>query len=83
MNSTDEIKKNIERLFRKNPNIHINIRMTKPKIELKNDPAKIKGVYPNFFVIEESSSGYKRIHSIRYIDIVPGYIEIVELGPVV
>ena len=66
-------------LYETNPAIHINISMSHPKIHLENDPAVIKGIYPNIFCIEEYSSGYPQCHTLLYADVLTNQIEIVEL----
>lgn len=79
MNSVDVIKEKIEVLYKTNPNIHIDITMTSPKVRLKDEPVVIKGVYKNFFQIEEKSSGLARLRTHPYCDIITKRIEIREL----
>ena len=56
MTSLNIIKSKIQRLYKTNPDIHINVAITSPKVNLKNEPVVIKGVYPHIFQIEERGS---------------------------
>lgn len=80
MTTLDIIKNKIRYLYENNPNIHMNVTINHPKIELKNDPAVIKGVYSHIFRIEEYSKGVPQSHTIQYTDIMTKRIEIVELA---
>lgn len=80
MNALDVIKYKIKKLYNTNPNIHVNVSITRPKVVLKNEPATIKNIYPHIFQIEEHSSGTPRCHTLQYSDILTKQIEIVELG---
>lgn len=73
------IKNAIAKLYQSNPHIHVNISMTHPKLLLKNDPAVIKGIYPYVFRIEEYSTGVAKCHTLQYVDVLTGKIEISEL----
>ncbi len=79
MNSLDSIKKQIAFLYKNHPDIHVNIAITHPRVNLQNDPARITGVYPNVFMIEKKSSGFTKRHSLQYSDILTKQIEIVEI----
>ncbi len=79
MTSLDIIKSKIQKLYKTNPNIHINVAMTRPKVELKNEPVVIKGVYPHVFQIEEQSSGFLRRYTLQYTDVLLHQIDILEL----
>lgn len=80
MSTVDYIKSEINRLYKTNPNIHININMSRPKLTVAATPAVIKGVYPNIFRIEENVSGHPRCHSIQYTEVLIGQVGIPELG---
>ena len=80
MTSLDIIKSKIQRLYKSNPNVHINVAITSPKINLKNEPVVIKGVYPHIFQIEEGSSRSPKCHTLQYTDVLLHHIDIVELG---
>ena len=79
MSSLDLIKTKIKTLYETNPQIHVNISISHPKLNLQNDPATITGVYQNVFRIEEYSSGSPKYHTLQYTDIFTKQIEIVEL----
>lgn len=82
MTSLDIIKSKIQKLYKTNPNIHINVAMTSPKVNFKNEPVVIKGVYPNIFRIEERSTGSPKCHTLQYTEVLLHHIEIVELGEI-
>lgn len=79
MNSLDIIKAKIQKLYKTNPNIHINVSITNPKLNLKNEPVVIKAIYPHIFQIEEKSSGLPKTHILQYTDVLQHYIDIIEL----
>ncbi len=81
MADSEIIKRKIKILYEKNPNIHVNVSITHPKIDLKNSPAIIKSVYPHFFLIEENSSGTAKTHTLKYSDIISKQVEIIEMSP--
>lgn len=53
----ESIKAAIKHLYETNPNIHIDVVLSRPRLEFNYDPVVIKGCYPNVFRIEETSSG--------------------------
>lgn len=75
----ETIKRHIRKLYETDPHIHMNVTMRHPKVDVKNAPAVIKGVYPNIFQVEEDGDGYSRIHLWQYNDILIGRVEILEL----
>ncbi len=79
MNSIESIRNKVRKLYETDPHIHVNIKMSHPKINAENRPAEIKGVYPHIFRLEENDSGHTRIHSVQYTDILIGNISISEL----
>jgi len=79
MTSLDIIRDNIKKLYETNPNIHIDVAITSPKVNLKNQPVVIKGVYPHIFQIEETSSGSPKCHTLQYADVLLHHIDILEL----
>lgn len=80
MSSIVSIKNEVKRLFETNPNIHISVKMSRPKLNVSCRPAVIKGVYPNIFRVEENSDGHLKCHSLQYSEILTGQIEISELA---
>ena len=79
MLTINTIKSGIAELYRKGEPIHVNVSLSHPKVSLKNDLARIVGVYPYVFRIEEKSSGAAKCHTLQYSDILTGNIEIIEL----
>ena len=79
MTTLDIIKSKIQKLYATNPNIHINVTLTRPKVNLKNEPVVIEGVYPHIFQIKEKSSGSPKTHTLQYTDVLLQHIEILEL----
>lgn len=77
--TTDKIRAYIKKLYSTKPNIHMNINMTHPKVQQNNVSATIKGVYPHFFMVEESENAEHRSHTLTYSDVLTGLIEIKEL----
>ncbi len=80
MTELNLIKNKITRLYETNPDIHMNISISAPKISLTNAKATIIEVYPNLFRIKESSTGIDRTHIIPYTDILTKHIQISELN---
>ncbi len=79
MSTLDLIKAQIRNLYETNPNIHISISLTHPRISFTNDPVTIKGVYSHVFRIEEMSSGVPKCHALQYTDILTGQVKIEEM----
>ncbi|MBQ7338802.1 MAG: hypothetical protein IJW40_10190 [Clostridia bacterium] len=79
MNTVEHIKSKIMRLYQTNPNIHINVKMTHPKVIVEGTPAKIVGAYKNIFQIEEHDSGHLNRHTFQYGDVLIGQVVITEL----
>ena len=73
------VRTKIKELYQINPNIHVNVSMTRPKIAVRNSPAIIKAVYEHVFQIQECSPEGNRIHTVQYSDICTKQIEIIEL----
>lgn len=79
MPAVDLIRDKIAKLYETNPNIHVNVSLTHPKLCLINVPAVIRGVYPHIFRIEEQSDGASKCHTLQYNDVLTRRIEIIEL----
>lgn len=79
MNTLDYIKKEIKAFYDNKQEIHINISISHPKVELTRNPAKITGVYSNLFRIEEYSKGSPATHTVKYSELLTKQIEIVEI----
>lgn len=80
MTSLEDIKKRIMRLYKTDPNIHINVELQRPRISLKDRPVVIKGVYPHIFQIEEQGIAFPKRYTLQYADVLLNHIEIMELG---
>ena len=79
MDNLKYIKSEIERLYKTNPNIHITVKLARPKVIVKGTSAVITGVYRNIFQIEENDSGHPTRHTFQYGDVLIGHISIAEL----
>lgn len=82
MANIEYIKRKIKKLYETNPNVHINVKLTHPKLTVNTTPAVIKGVYPNIFRIEENISGHPRCHTVQYTEVLLGQVNISELGQI-
>ena len=81
MDYIEQIKNGIERLYKNNPNIHISVCKTHPKIIVEAQPAKIIGVYKNIFQVQECKFGkIPARHTFKYCDIFIGQVIIEELN---
>ena len=81
MDTMDYIKSGIEKLFKTNPNIHISVSRTHPKVIVDASPAKIVGVYKNIFQVEECEGGKMPTrHTFQYGDVLIGQVTIEELN---
>lgn len=76
MSDLSILKQTIKDLFHTNPNIHVNVSISRPKISLENQEAKIISVYPNIFIIESGGNQY----TIKYLDLFTKNVEILELS---
>ena len=82
MTLLDIIKSKIQKLYKINPNIHINVSLTSPRVHLKNEPVVIKGVYPHIFQIEERTTGSPKSHTFQYTDVLQRNVEILEMDEI-
>lgn len=80
MTTLDLIKAKVKALYKSSPDIHITAVLQNPKISFENTPAKITGVYPHIFRIEEHSSGVPKCHTLQYTDILTSQVIIPELN---
>ena len=77
LSQINQVKSNIESLYKKNQTIHILFR--KNKVTTENE-AQITGVYPNFFGIKTISTNTNTVKSVQYIDIILDNVSITELS---
>ena len=73
------IRQRIRERYQSNPQIRINVSITKPKLQLNYVSVKITGVYAHIFQIEETSSGQAKRHTLQYTDVLTHNIEILDL----
>jgi len=76
MSDLTALKQTINGLYKTKPYIHINVSISRPKVHLENQEARIVAVYPNFFIIEADGKQY----SIKYLDLFTNSIDIPEVG---
>lgn len=79
MNTVEYIKSEIKRIYETNPNIHISVKLTRPRLTIEGAPVTIVGVYKNIFQIEESDKGRTNSHAFQYGDVLTGQVVIEEL----
>ena len=79
MNSLTAIKQSVTHLYKTHPHIHVNVSLTQPKIQLKNHPVTITGVYPNIFRVEDRTGDSTSTHIVQYVELMMGHVEIKEL----
>ena len=80
MDYIEQIKSGIEELYRNNPNIHISVSKTHPKIIVGASLAKIVGVYKNIFLVEECEGGKMPTrYTFQYGEVLIGQVKIEEL----
>ncbi len=75
----ERLKKQIKELYETNPIIHLDVVLSRHKFPIKNAEAKIKGVYPHIFQVEENANGLIKCHTIQYTDLLIGNIVISEI----
>ena len=75
MKTVDRIRAEIVKLYRTDPNIHIDVSMNRPRVRISNQEARIKSVYPHIFNIETQGKCY----SVQYTEILTKNVRIVEL----
>ena len=81
MNPLEAIRSKVMTLRERDPHVHVNVSITRPKVSIRNDPAGILDIYPNVFRLRECHGGTEKIHTVKYSDILTGQIEIIELDP--
>lgn len=72
------LRERIRRRFQSDPVIRVNVRLTRPKVQLENVEARIVGVYRHIFQVEETSGEHRR-HTLQYADVLLGSVEIIGL----
>ena len=78
MNPLEAIREKMKRLKDKDPNIHVNVTISRPKIRLDNTPAQILDIYPNVFRLRDIAQD--KLYTVKYSDILTRQVEIIELS---
>ena len=79
MSALDYIKSEIKRLYETNPDIHIDIKMSRPRITVNSSAAVIKGIYPSIFRVEAKDGEHSGCYSLQYTDVLVGHVSIAEI----
>ena len=58
----------------------MNVNISHDKLHLKKHPVTITAVYPNISRIEDRTGNDIRQHTIQYVELMMGHVEIVELN---
>ncbi len=82
MNSIDIIKSGLQSLYKTNPDIHVNVSLNTPIINLINRSVILIGVYPHIFRVEDHYGGRCEQYTLQYVDVLTKNIEILELNEV-
>lgn len=76
MMTIEEIRLAVQRLFERDPVIHVDVSVNRPKIRIEDQEARITGVYRNIFQIEAEGKSY----TLQYADVLMGSVKISELA---
>ena len=79
MDYLDSIRSGIEALYKTNPNVHINVKLARPKVILEDVSVVIVGVYRNIFQVEGKDGGRPTRYTFQYGDVLIGHVVIREL----
>ncbi len=79
MDTIDTIRSRIRSLYETNPAIHVNVTISAQKIDLRNRPVVLSGVYPHVFRIEDRADGKPVHYTLQYADVLTKNVEIMEL----
>lgn len=79
-NRLEIVKAKIERLFQSDPHIHITVTGTSPRIDVRNQPAEIVGIYKNLFRIKVDDGSAKHFHTLPYTDLLTDKVTVREIG---
>lgn len=86
LSSLTDIRNKVQFLYRTHPNVHVNVHVRHPRMPrqtLTDLPVVIKGVFPNVFQIEDTSTGIPKLYMHQYNEIATKEIEIIELEDLV
>lgn len=76
MATLDGIRMQIYRFYKSGSRIHITTQQASSKTESSDFFARITGVYPHLFIIEENSLGTPKTHTFQYTDIITGRVRV-------
>ena len=82
LSSLTDIRSKVQFLYKTHPNVHVNVQVRYPRTPrqtLAGIPVVIKGVFPNVFQIEDTSSGIPKLYMHQYNEIATKEIEIIEM----
>ncbi len=82
LSSLTDIRRKVQFLYKTHPNVHVNVQVRYPRTSRQNlagIPVVIKGVFPNVFQIEDTSSGIPKLYMHQYNEIATKEIEIIEM----
>ncbi len=80
MLTVDKIKAELKKMKEEDPSIHMDVYLTRPRLNVTNVEAVLVGTYAHIFQIEERSSGELKRHTLQYSDVLTGRIVIRELS---
>ena len=80
MDDIERIKSGIEQLYSDGTEVHISIKLSRPKVSVEGAPATITGVYRNIFQIEKKGGTRPARYTFGYGDVLIGHVVIAELG---
>ncbi len=83
MDTPDTVKERLQRLYEKDPHIHITMIMPRAKISVKNAPVVITGIYRHIFQVEQTDAPRPTRYSVQYAELLNGQVQIPELGPII
>ncbi len=79
METTETLRKKITYLHEKHVTLHIDVRLSHPKIDIRGAAVAIKDVYPFLFRVETLEEKTKQCYTLGYADVMTGNIRIAEL----
>ncbi len=76
MSDLDLVKSKIKKLYEANPLVYVDVTISRQKLDIQKATAKIVGVYPNLFRLEDSIT--KEKYTVQYTELLMGHIAIYE-----
>ena len=75
----EQIRQRISERYQRDPGIRVNISLRRPRLQLRDVPVKITGVYRHIFQVEEALHGQPRRYALQYADVLTHDIELLDL----